>query len=136
MRVMGGTASALPARPGPRAGSLAGGLAGGLAGWLAGRLAGWLAAPLAVWGSCPPRPQAGCGAGWAEASACVQAHPLSSTPAANDAREERAHLFFGREAEDEVLEALELDPAEVLGEDVGGEVVGRCPQQADEVVAG
>ena len=116
MRVMGETASAPPAAPGPRAGSLAGGLAGGLAGWLAGRLAGWLAAPLAVWGSCPPRPQAGCGAGWAEALACVQAHPLSSTPAADDAREERAHLFFGREAEDELLEALELHPAEVLGE--------------------
>ena len=67
------------------------------------------------------RPQAGCGAGWAEALACVQAHPLSSTPAADDAREQRAYLFFGREAEDELLEALELGFAEVLGEDIGGE---------------
>ena len=68
---------------------------------------------------------------------CVQAHPLSSNPAVDDARDEGAYWLPGREAEDELLEALELAaPAQVLGEDVGREVVGRCPKEPNELLTG
>ena len=60
-------------------------------------------------------PKAPTGAGWTEGQACVQAHPLSSPPAAKHAREERAYRLFGREGKDELLKLLELAPAEVLG---------------------
>ena len=46
---------------------------------------------------------------------CAQAHPLSSNPAVDDARDKGAYRLPGREAEDELLEALELAAPQVLG---------------------
>ena len=60
-----------------------------------------------MWGA-ELSPKAPSGAGWAEALACGQAHPLSSSPAAHDARQQRAHPRPSRQSEHELLEALEL----------------------------
>ena len=67
---------------------------------------------------------------------CAQAHPLSSNPAVDDARDKGAYRLPGREAEDELLEALELGAPQVLGEDVGREAVGRCPKEPNELLTG